>query len=44
MVRSFNPEKELRKIQGTKREKILLVIIFLLIIIIIGTSFALYQV
>ncbi len=44
MVRSFNPEKELRKIQGNKREKILLVIIFLLIIITIGTSFALYQV
>ena len=44
MVRSFNPEKELRKIRGNKREKILLVIIFLLIIITIGTSFALYQV
>ena len=44
MNRSFNPEKELRKIQGNNKNKIVVGIIFLLIIVAIGTSFALYQV
>ena len=44
MHKSFNPEKELNKIQSNNKNKIVVGIIALLVIVAIGTSFAFYQV
>ncbi len=43
-MRTFNPEKELRKMQQGNRNKIIFSIMALLLIIAIGSSYALYQI
>ncbi len=43
-MRTFNPEKELNKIQKGNKNKIILGVISLLLVITIGSSYALYQI
>ncbi len=43
-MRTFNPEKELRKIQKGNKNKIILGVIYLLLVVAIGSSYALYQI
>ncbi len=43
-MRTFNPEKELRKIQKGNKNKVILGVIALLLVIAIGSSYALYQI
>ena len=43
-MRTFNPEKELKKIQKGNKNKIIFGVIALLIVIAIGSSYALYQI
>ncbi len=43
-MRTFNPEKELRKIQYGNKNRIILSVISLLLVVAIGSSYALYQV
>ena len=43
-MRTFNPEKELNKIQKGNKNKIIYGIIALLLVVAIGSSYALYQI
>ena len=43
-MKTFNPDKELKKIQKGNKNKVIISVIALLIIIAIGSSYALYQV
>ncbi len=43
-MRTFNPEKELNKIQKGNKNKIILGVISLLLVVAIGSSYALYQI
>ncbi len=43
-MRTFNPEKELKKIQKGNKNKIILGVCLLLLIVAIGSSYALYQI
>ncbi len=43
-MRTFNPEKELNKIQKGNKNKVIISVIALLLIVAIGSSYALYQI